>query len=444
MPEKIVFERSEELDEMGRILDALPGMKRVCKRVLADLGESTSGRGGLTAEQVVKFGILRKRYDMTYRELSHASSDSLSIRRFLELELSQVISKSCIHQTLKSVQETTWELLNEELKKFAIREGIEDGEIIRADTTATQTNIHFPTDASLLNDTVRTLCRTMKEVREILGKKTVKCVDHRRRAKAKLYRINNTRREEKRHADYLELMRVTQATLTNASKVASTLKSAKADSTESKLLLERCRTKLETFIDLGGKIWSQARRRIINKEKVPSDEKVVSLFESHTDIIVKGSRDPIFGHKVSVVTGASGLLLNVSVLDGNPADSTLVSDILADHKKSYGQAPKAAAFDGCFASIANRDELKKAGVKELTFSKNGKISLRSLASSSATHRVLVRFRAGVEGNISFLKRVFGFRRVMDKGLASFQAALQCAAVACNLTLLARRQIATQT
>ena len=104
--------------------------------------------------------------------------------------------------------------------------------------------------------------------------------------------------------------------------------------------------------------------------ELSKSEKIVSIFEEHTDIIVKGFRDVVFGHKVNITTGASCLILSIKTLEGNPKDSTLVPEVLADHKQAFGAAPKRAAFDGCFASTANRDLLKQEGVKELTFCKN--------------------------------------------------------------------------
>jgi len=450
-PVKIEFDRTEELDEIDRILGGLPDIGKAYERVLEDLGGKTTGAGGLTAEQVVKLGILRKRHEMTHRELSHATSDSMSMRRFLGLELDQVISKSCIHENLKRVTESSWEFVNELIKEYASREKIEEGAAVRGDTTTTETNIHYPTDASLLNDTVRVLCRAMTVAREVLGNEKVVFVNHRRRAKTKLYRINNSRSDEKRHPEYLELMRVTKETLEQAPLVLAAVK-ASTVSAEDTIRLIGCESALKTYIPLGEKVLSQARRRIIGKEEVPSTEKVVSIFEPHTDIIVKGFRDVVFGHKVSLTTGASGLVLKVSVLDGNPKDSTLVPGMLEEHKDSYTKAPEAMAFDGCFASTANRDLLKEAGTKEITFSKNGSMSLESLVSSPKIHKALMNFRAGIEAGISFLKRVFGFTRVLDngleegleEGLESFKAALQCGAVACNLTLLARYQINART
>jgi IS5 family transposase len=207
------------------------------------------------------------------------------------------------------------------------------------------------------------------------------------------------------------------------------------------LELNRAQGELETYIPLAIKVIDQAYRRIVKKEEVPAAEKIVSIFEVHSDIIVKGFRDVVFGHKIRVATGKSCMILSVEVLDGNPKDSELVESILGDHQESFNAAPEQAAFDGCFASNANRDLLKEAGVKELTFSKNLSMKLESLVSSKRAHKMLLRFRAGVEGSISFLKRVFSFDRVLDRSLKTFKAALQLGAAACNLTVLARYNIA---
>ena len=114
---------------------------------------------------------------------------------------------------------------------------------------------------------------------------------------------------------------------------------------------------------------------------------------------------------------------------------------MQDHQQAFGAVPARTAFDGCFASFENRDLLKNAGVEELTFSKNLSIKLETLVSSKRIHKMLLRFRAGVEGCISFLKRVFSFTRVLDRSKETFRAALQLGAAACNLTLLARYNIA---
>lgn len=441
--EKVTFGTGDELDEMARILDEAPGMEGVYQAVLGDVtGKEGAkvGRRGLSAEQIVKLGVLRKRLGLTYRQLAEATADSLSVRRFLDLRPGEMLSRSAIHGNLKRLKESTWGMLNQALVEYAVEEGYENGESIRSDTTTVETNIHYPTDASLMNDSVRVLTRTMERARELVGN-ALEYTDHRRRAKKKLYRINNAHREEKRYPEYLELIRVTRKTVRYAENALEILAKFPCVDTGDMLRVMGWECTLKTYIPRAKQVIDQAYRRIVKKEEVPAQEKIVSIFEEHTDIIVKGFRDVAFGHKVCVTTGPSCLVLKLEVLDGNPKDSTLVPGILSDQKGLFGTAPKQAAFDGCFASTANRDTLKQEGVQELTFSKNLSMKLESLVSSPRIHKMLMRFRAGIEGTISFLKRMFSFDRVLDRSRKTFAAALQLGAAACNLTILARYNIA---
>jgi IS5 family transposase len=440
---RVEFGPGDEIDEMGRILESAPGMAAVFACVLKDVtgnGQSRVGREGLSAERIVKLGILRKRLGLTYRGLAEATLDSLSVRRFLDLLPGEKLSRSAIHGNLKAVKDETWEKLNETLIEYAKTQGYEDGESLRGDTTTVETNIHYPTDASLLNDCVRVLSREMGRAKEIVGK-NLDYVDHRRRAKTKLYRINNMHKEEKRYPQYLDLIRVTRHTVRYAQAALIVITKHNCVDMSEGLKLQGCESALKTYIPMAKKAIDQAHRRIVRKEGVPASEKIVSIFEEHTDIIVKGFRDVVFGHKISITTGASCLILKVNVLDGNPKDSTLVAQMMQDHQRAFGAPPSRAAFDGCFASFDNRDLLKNVGVKELTFSKNLSMKLETLVSSPRIHKMLLRFRAGVEGCISFLKRVFSFSRVLDRSKETFRAALQLGAAACNLTLLARYNIA---
>ena len=441
--EKVEFNTGDELDEMARILEKVPGIEGVYRLIIEDVnGDSNSkkGRDGLSAEQILKLGIVRKRLGLTYRRLSEATADSLSVRRFLNLGFGEKLKRSTIHANLKPIKESTWIKLNECLTAYAVKQKYEDGESIRSDTTTVETNIHYPTDASLLNDSVRVLTRAMERAKEIVGR-TIEYIDHRRRSKTKLYKINNAHSNEKRHPHYLELIRVTRETVRHAEKVLEILPQQAVTDLSDMLRLKAIENELKTYIPRAKQVIDQAYRRIVNKEEVPAQEKIVSIFEEHTDIIVKGFRDVVFGHKISLTTGKSCLILGLQVLDGNPKDSTLVSGIMENHKETFDAPPKAAAFDGCFASIENRNTLKEAGVQELTFSKNRSMNLESLVSAKAIHKMLLRFRSGIEGCISFLKRIFSFDRVLDRSKKTFAAALQLGAVAYNITLLARLNIA---
>lgn len=436
---------SEELSAMSKILDESPLVGAVYAQVLSDLyggveSKEVGGRDGMSAEQVLRAGILRYRFRYSYRQLAHASEDSLSVREFLKIGYGKGFKKSALQQNIKRIQEGTWKQLNECLKNYAIEHGIESGTKIRTDTTTTETNIHYPTDSSLLCDSVRVLTRAMTRAKELTGA-SVEFVNHYRASKTKLYIINNSRKQSETHQCYLELIRLSRHTVCYAEQSLEVLKAYNnVDSFEELLQVQKAIGELTHYIPLVKQVIDQAYRRIVRGEKVPSREKIVSIFEPHTDILVKGSRDIVFGHKVVLTTGASQFILDACVLEGNPADSSLVSDVLNQYKASFGRAPEQAAFDGCFASEKNRVLAKSAGVKELTFSKNRFLDLDSLVSSQRIHKLLRNFRAGIEATISLLKRIFSWSRVFDKGRGSFAAAIQAGAVACNLFLLARVQL----
>ena len=444
-PAKVTCDQSKELAEIDRILNELPDKKFVLEQILKDVTGRTAsktGRDGVSAEQILKLGLLRKRHSLTYRGLAQATGDSLSMRNFLNLPMDERLSKSAIQGNLKAVKDSTWELLQKQIAEYAKQKNIESGEAIRGDCTTVETNIHHPTDASLLNDVVRVLCRNMMRASEIIGAQ-VHYEDRSCRAKARLFKINNTHNEEKRRPQYLELIRVTRETIGFAKEMLPILATYTSGDLMTDLQIQLIESELKTYIPRGENVIDQAYRRIVLEERVPAADKIVSIFEEHTDIIVKGFRDAAFGHKVVLTTGRSALILDLQILDGNPKDSTLVPGLFERVKKKTGRTPIAAAFDGCFASTANRDLAKEAGVEELTFSKNGSMDLGSLVSSPKLHKALKNFRAGVEGCISFAKRIFGFSRVFDKSLETFKAALQLGAAAYNLTMLARINCAAQ-
>lgn len=442
-PAKIVSDQGCELTQIDEILRKLPEIDQIYQQILSDVNGGKSyktGREGLTAEQILKLGIIRKRHGLDYRELSFSTIDSMSIRSFLNLPMCKSLSKSAIHSNLKLVKESTWENVNELLLKYAVKEEIEDGKFARGDCTAVQTNIHYPTDAGLMNDVNRVLDRLMKEARQLVGCEVV-FINHTKRSKKKLFLINNSRGEKKKHPHYLELIRVTRETVKYAEAVSEVLPNIKVYDLIVAIRIESIAAELKKYYKLAVKVVDQAYRRVVNKEEVPASEKIVSIFEEHTDIIVKGHRDVAFGHKILLSTGRSGLIFDLECLDGNPKDSNLVKDLIIQHKDAYGYAPSHLAFDGCFASANNRDFAKENGVQELTFSKNRSLDLTSLVSSPRIHKMLINFRAGVEGCISWMKRTFGFTRILDKSLKTFKASLQLGAIAYNLTVLARITLA---
>jgi IS5 family transposase len=195
---------------------------------------------------------------------------------------------------------------------------------------------------------------------------------------------------------------------------------------------------LSHYVIMAEAVIDQTERRVLHGEEVPAIEKLVSIFEDHTDIVIKDKRETHFGHKVTLTGGRSGLILDWVVEDGNPADSTLATRMLERQKKIYGQVPRQAAFDGGFASKPNLKDAKALGITDVSFSKKRGLEVLDMVKSQWVYKRLRNFRAGIESWISFLKRSFGLDRCTWKGWAGFARYVAASIVAANLLTLARQ------
>ena len=183
------------------------------------------------------------------------------------------------------------------------------------------------------------------------------------------------------------------------------------------------------YLELVARVVDQTKRRVFDGETVPASEKVVSLFEPHTDIIVKGGRAIEYGHKINLSTGRSGLVLDAVVEAGNPADSTRCLPMLRRHVELYGEPPQRAAFDGGYASRENLADAKKLGVEHVVFHKKCGLAQTDMTPSAWIYGQLKRFRAGAEAGISYLKRCFGLDRCTWSGWEQFRAYVHSAVFA---------------
>ena len=191
------------------------------------------------------------------------------------------------------------------------------------------------------------------------------------------------------------------------------------------------------YVELANQVISQTERRVFQGETVPANEKIVSIFEDHTDIIIKDNRETQYGHKICLTTGASGLVTDVVVEPGNPADSTLAVKMIERHKELFGKAPRQASFDGGFASRRNLADIKRLGVQDVAFSKRCRLEIEDMVKSKHVYRQLRAFRAGIEGTISFLKRILRLARCFNKGWKHFASTVGQTVFAHNLLILAR-------
>jgi IS5 family transposase len=311
---------------------------------------------------------------------------------------------------------------------------VENGRMVRVDPTVVESNIHEPSDSTLLWDVVRVLTRILHQAKEKFG---FHFKDHTRKAKKRLKGIQNAKNASVRKRYYKDLMDVTYLTMMRAYKTKSKLNALNGGDVMGGIWAQGLAEALKKFIELGHQVMDQTRRRVLESEQVPANEKIVSIFEPHTDIIIRDGRETEFGHKVCLAVGKSSLILDCVVEEGNPADSTLATQMVQRQQEIFGKPPRQVAFDGGFASKDNLSKIKDMGVKDVCFSKKRGMKITDMVKSSWVYKKLRNFRAGIEAIISYLKRYFGLTRCTWSGFESFKAYVWSSIVTANLLILAR-------
>ncbi|WP_063796744.1 ISNCY-like element ISChcr1 family transposase [Chondromyces crocatus] len=425
--------QAKHLEHMAQLLDALPEATELAFGDLVAAGvDPHLGRQGMSAEQVLRVLILKQMQDFSYEELEFHLADSATYRAFCGLGIADTApSKSTLQRNIKVISEQTLEAIHRMVVACAKREGVDNGKRVRVDSTVINAAIHPPTDSSLLKDSVRVLTRLLSRARRWTKKKST---DHRRRAKRRALGITHARSAEQRLPLYRDLIAVTKKTLRAARVASSILPRVQAGKEQAEV--DRLVEQLRYHVLAAERVLDQAERRVLRGQSVPAQQKVVSIFEPHVDVIVKDHRETLYGHKVFFSAGASGLVVDVVVPRGNPADSAMATTMMTRHVEICGEPPKQAAFDGGFASQSNLDALKGLGIRDVAFSKRRGLDVMEMVKSPRIYRALRNFRAGIEGIISYLKRAFGLARCDWRTLASFRAYVMASVIAANLLTIA--------
>ncbi len=433
--------------EIGRELKAMSAWlddhRELLGLVAADLrrhGVKETGRQGLPAEAVLRCALLKQHRQLSYQELAFHLEDSASFRAFARLPWSWSPQKSVLHKTISAIRAETWERVNRALLTRARELKLERGRVVRLDSTVTAALVHEPSDSSLLWDAVRVMVRLLREAAALAGGAGLSWRDHRRAAKKRARAIQFTRGRPRRVQLYRELIQTTRVTLAYLHQAAAQLvpMTGLAANVAVNWAVELWQAKLRHYQPLIERIIVQTERRVLAGEPVAAGDKLVSLFEPHADIIIKGSRDVHYGHKLNLTSGQSGLILDLVIEAGNPADSERLLPMLERHIAHHGEAPRQLAADGGFASRDNPvSQAKARGVRDLAFHKKRGLRIEDMVRSRWLYRKLRNFRAGIEADISCLKRAYGLARCTWRGLGHFKAYVWSSVVAYNLALFAR-------
>jgi len=438
----IDHKHAQELEGINKILDDNPTItKMVWQDLTCNITGSVSGANGMTAEQVIRAAIIKQMEEFSYEDLAFHLLDSVSYRSFCRIGFADKgFQKSALCQNIKSITAETWEAINRILASYGADKKIEKGRETRIDCTVVASNIHAPSDSSLLWDCLRVLTRKLCQVNKQfdIG---VNFTNHTKRAKRRMLGVLNAKNKKIRKQQYQDLLTVTKKTLNYAESAVALLDASSLKQPSQMISAQRVSGDMKHLIELTEKLIHQTVRRVIDGETVPVSEKIVSIFEPHTDIIVKDRRETYYGHKVCLSAGASNLITDCLIVEGNPSDSTLSTQMLDRQKDIYGQYPLKVAFDGGFASKENLETAKSKKIKDVCFAKKRGLTVEDMCRSEYVYKRLRRFRAGIESGISWIKRCFGFVRCTWKSFSSFKSYVWASIVSANLLTIARKQMA---
>jgi transposase, IS5 family len=307
-----------------------------------------------------------------------------------------------------------------------------------------QTDIHHPTDNTLLWDVVRVVTRLVRRLAKALELRRIKGFCDRTRAARRrmqeIQRMTTRQRHAQQTRTYRALIGIAEEVVVNARAAIEKTGKMRGRDLFADMAIEEIRKQIEHFCELGSRVIDQARRRVLDGEQVPYGEKIYSIFEPHTDLIKRGKvRTPIeFGHKVFLAESAQGLITQYEVLKGNPSDEIHVTPSLQRHRQAFGRVPELYGSDRGFFSEQNLASCKHAGVKVVCIPQRGgkRTHRREAYESSAAFKQGQRFRAGIEGRISVLFRGRGMKRCLAEGRDRFELWVGAAVLANNLMRIA--------
>ena len=419
------------LRRLSDVLDAQPQIIELLEHDLVADECAEAGRKGLSVESIFRCMLLKQKLGISYERLSFVLSDSPTYRCFARLSPGKVPGKSSLQWNIKRIRAQTLERVFKSLALHWNTEGEIDLSRVRVDSTVVKSNIAAPIDSALLNDGIRVLSRMLAQCHGMTGVRA-RYKDLRKASRKLSAAIFYAKKSEKDRL-YPKLLSMGETVLAQFERERDKV----MGECVSNIHVERWLSDISHYSELLKQVIDQTRRRVINKEHVPASDKIFSLFEEHTDIIVKGARAVEYGHKLNIVTDAQGLLTTVMIERGNPSDIERYLPLMHEHQALYDRYPDTVVADGGYATIDNVQSARRLGIKRAVFHKKKGLTLSAMGVKQKTYEVLREFRAGVEGNISELKRAFGMGKALWKSLDGFKSYVWSSALCYNLTRMAR-------
>jgi transposase, IS5 family len=440
--------KDDLLDPVDLLLDdpTLVDLVRQCLATRSPLSQRT-GRTGMAPDRLLRCCVMKHLKGWSFRDLERELRSNLVYRRFTHFDAEATPDFSTFSRTFALLSPAITEEIHQRVVSLACEQGVASGRKLRTDTTVVESNVHYPTDSSLLGDGIRVLSRSLQRIARDCKYGTVEVVHHARAVKHRLLEISRaakclTEANQQRMRDsYQKLLALTRGVVRQASNVMQRWRNKRLKVVGKWLRVETQIGQLRHFLPLVEKVIRQTKKRVLGGDS-NVEGKVLSLFEAHTEVIRKGKahKPNEFGRLVRIDEVENGIVSGYQVFTGNPADTTAWIPALQQHQACFGQAPAMATGDRGFFSATNEQEAHALGVKKVALPARGRLSAtRSQQQKQRWFRRALRWRAGCEATISTLKHPFSMGRATYKGELGFQRYVGWCVITKNLFSMARDQ-----
>jgi len=406
---------NQVLEDDALLLIIQQELAKRCKK------SKTRGRKATPAEVILRMLLLKHVRDWSYEVLSREVRANLVYREFTRIGGEKVPDDRTMGNLARQLGPEVIEQLHRRVVQIAQENKIVTGRKMRVDTTVVETDVHYPTDSSLLGDGVRVLTRIMKKVTAVVGKAGTQMRDRSRSAKLKVLAIARASRNkteqgrQKMKKAYCQLLEITSRVTGQAKKFSREI--AGRVKRGNLAVLNKAKKQLDEMIPRVQQVLHQTRERVL-RGNTKADGKLLSVFETHTEVIRKGKahKPNEFGKLVLIQEAENQIVTHYQVCDQRPADSTLLEGCLEQHVEQFGRAPQRVAADPGFFSAANESKAEQMGVNRVSIpSHDTKSPARKQRQKQRWFKKLQKWRTGCEGRISVLKRRHGLRRSLYRG-----------------------------
>jgi IS5 family transposase len=407
----------------------------------------TRGRKSTPAEVVLRMVMLKHIRNWTFQELEREVRPNLVYRDFTRIGAGKVPDAKTIGRQALALGPEVIKEIHQRVVELAVEKKIVQGRKMRVDTTVVETNIHYPTDSSLLGDGDRVLTRLMKKVTEIAGKTGTKVRDSMRNVQRRVAEIARASRakgeagKQKVATLYGKLLDITKRVVRQSTQFSAEIASGvkRSSNVLKQAAIEGLKVEIDSMVETIGKVVHQTQERIFSGNTHVAD-KIVSVFETATEVIRKGkaSKPTEFGKMVKIQEAENQIVIDFEVYDQKPSDSDLLIPSIEVHQKVTGRTPDLVAADAGFYSAKNVAEAEKMGVRSVSVpNRSTKSKARKELQKKRWFKKGQKWRTGCEGRISLLKRRHGLRRSLYKKPGGMKRWVGLGVIADNLINIGR-------